>query len=75
MLDKQAIHNIKHNLLVENFNEEPVLYCTRCLSLRIRGMKNIEYCDQCGSVDVAITNIYDWEERYKKKYKKDFVEY
>nr|DAG97368.1 MAG TPA: hypothetical protein [Crassvirales sp.] len=45
MLEKLDIHTIKHKLLSERFNDEPVYYCTRCLSLKIRGMRDIEYCD------------------------------
>ena len=35
-----------------NYNDEPVFYCERCMSLRIRfvnGLPNSEYCDNCGS--------------------------
>lgn len=75
MLEKLDIHTIKHKLLSERFNDELVYYCTRCLSLKIRGMRDIEYCDQCGSVNIDITNIFDWEDRYKRKYKHNFIEH
>lgn len=52
----------------EEYNNEPVLYCSECLSLRIRGVDNIDYCDECGSTQVEETHIKDWEEAYKNKY-------
>ena len=75
MPEKLDTYTIRHKLLSEGFNDESVYYCTRCLSLKIRGMKDIEYCDQCGSVNIAITNIFDWENRYKRKYKHNFIEH
>jgi hypothetical protein len=56
----------------EEYNEEEVHYCTKCLSLRIRyiqGMSESEYCDSCGSTEIDTTNILDWEDKYQKKYK------
>ena len=38
------------------YNEEPVLYCKHCLSLKVRfvpRMKDSDYCDECGSTDIG----------------------
>lgn len=52
------------------YNDEPVLYCKHCLSLKIRdaGLKDLTYCDDCGSTDIESDNIFKWEEKYQNKY-------
>ena len=55
----------------EEYNTEPVFYCRRCLSLKVRDVKhldNSEYCDECGSTDVEQTSIENWDAMYVKKY-------
>lgn len=55
----------------EEFNAEPVFYCRRCLSLKVRDVKhldNSEYCDECGSTDIEQTSIENWDAMYVKKY-------
>jgi hypothetical protein len=36
------------------YNEEPVLYCEHCLSLKIRdaGLEDLIYCDECGATNI-----------------------
>lgn len=50
------------------YNNEPVVYCKRCLSLAIRTEGGTEYCDKCGSTEVESANIFDWEKMYGIKY-------
>lgn len=52
----------------EEYNDIPVEYCKDCLSLKIKDMSDIPYCDECGSTDIEETHIKDWEEKYKNKY-------
>lgn len=57
---------MEHN---NQYNEEPVFYCNRCLSLAIiRSKGSYCYCKECNSADLGVTDIDDWEELYKKKY-------
>lgn len=66
--------NLKEEI---NYNEEPVFYCKRCLSLKIRFVKSItnsEYCDNCGSTDVESTDIEDWRNKFKNRYGYDHLE-
>lgn len=54
-----------------DYNEEPVFYCRKCLSLKIRDVEcieNSEYCDDCGSTDIAQANIEEWDAMYVAKY-------
>ena len=60
-----------------NYNDEPVFYCERCMSLRVRfvqSLSNSEYCDVCGSTDIEQTNIEDWRQQFKDKYGYDHLE-
>lgn len=59
-----------------SYDEEPVYYCKRCLSLNIRQMpyvKDQDYCGECGTTDIATTSIEEWKEMYKKKYGHEFI--
>ena len=52
------------------YDEEPVVYCKKCLSLRIlrMGLDDLVYCDNCGGTDTGELNIKEWETLYKNKY-------
>lgn len=49
-----------------DYNEEPVYYCSHCLSLKIRNVAcfDMGYCDECGSTDIDSTDIHSWENQY-----------
>lgn len=60
----------------KGYNEEPVYYCKRCLSLNIRqipSMKSMDYCDDCGAVNIGTASIEEWSALYKERYKCDFI--
>ena len=60
----------------EEYNSWPVWYCNRCMSLNIKQIPNIEdseYCDQCGSTDIQIALLPEWEKLYIKKYGKKLI--
>lgn len=59
-----------------NYNDEPVHYCPRCLSLkimRVQGMDDLDYCDTCGSTSTEQCHIEEWREKYKEKYGFDYL--
>lgn len=59
---------------VEAFNNIPVVYCSECLSLKIINYsETIGYCDDCGNTVLSSAHIYNWETKYKDKYKKEFL--
>lgn len=59
----------------EEYNNIPVHYCTNCLSLDIRYTDDeIDFCDDCGDIDIEIIHIEFWEELYKNKYGKKFLQ-
>ena len=60
----------------EEFNIEPIYYWKNCLSLRIRDVAHLsdsEYCDECGSTDIGVTDITTWDKLYTEKYKHSFL--
>jgi hypothetical protein len=61
----------------EEYNNEPVYYCTHCLSLCIKGvpgMQGLDYCDDCGATDIKTTHIEEWKNLYKSKYGFEYLE-
>lgn len=58
----------------KEYDEEPVVYCKHCLSLRIMSIDGIELCDDCGSAEFEQTDIYNWEKLYENMYGHKFVE-
>lgn len=67
MKDLQRIHN------KEYYNEDPVSYCKECLSLKVRGVDGMLYCDKCGCTEIEEANIYDWEKMYAEKYAGEYL--
>lgn len=57
----------------EDYNEEPVFYCTECLSLKIRSIDDIDYCDECSSTSIEQIDIYTWENLYQNMYGNKFI--
>lgn len=59
-----------------NYDEEPVVYCTKCYSLKIKYEETIDSdcCMDCGSTETAETSIHQWEELYKQRYGHKYIE-
>lgn len=55
-------------LTPQKYNDEPVTYCSHCLSLNIKIMEDTDYCDDCGSTETAVTHIDVWTMLYENKY-------
>ena len=69
----QNINDILTQSEQEEYNAEPVFYCTHCLSLRIKALDSyVDYCDNCGCTDIETTDIFTWREMYRKRFGKDF---
>ena len=52
----------------EEYNNIPVHYCTKCLSLKILVYdEETSYCDDCGSTDIAEAHINEVLELQKNK--------
>ncbi len=59
-----------------SYNDEPVLYCKSCLSLKVKRVSSdidLDYCDDCGSTDIEQAHIEDWKKMYKERYGTDYL--
>ena len=56
-----------------NYNDEPVFYCKKCLSLKIRVIGDLDYRGQCGCTDIDKAHIKYWDTLYREKYGKPFI--
>lgn len=64
---------LEKDTTVEDYNKEPVYYCTHCMSLKIKSLDSfVDYCDDCGSTDIESTDIYSWMRMYRERFGKDF---
>lgn len=57
----------------KQYNEIPVFYCKDCLSLAILRLDDYNYCKHCGSTDIDVAMIEDWEKIYKEKHGRKFL--
>lgn len=61
---------------VSDYNEEPVRYCARCYSLKVKYEEatDSEYCGDCGCTDILEAPFDVWEKKYESRYKHKFAE-
>lgn len=61
---------------IKEQEEEPVYYCARCYSLKIKYEESIgmDCCGDCGCTDFRTSSYEDWEKLYKQRYGHKFVE-
>lgn len=55
----------------EEYNNEPIHYCSECLSLKIKTIasdSDLTYCDECGGTDIHTAHINEWRQRYINRY-------
>lgn len=66
-------------MVEQDYNNEPVFYCKRCLSLNVKSMDEdhdtdfLDFCDDCGSTEIEQTDIHTWEKMYEQKYGINFL--
>lgn len=58
-----------------DYDDEPVVYCARCYSLKIKYEEAIDAdcCMECGCSDVKSASIDEWEQLYAKRYGTKYV--
>lgn len=55
------------NVHKEEYNNIPVHYCKNCLSIKINGEEECDYCEDCGGTNIDQCHISEWEEMFIKK--------
>lgn len=58
----------------QQYNDEPVYYCSQCLSLNIKSIDDYDYCVECGNTNILTDHIKLWGKKYEYKYDKEFLE-
>lgn len=59
---------------INDYDKEPVYYCHRCLSLKVKAdIADYCYCDECGSTNVDTASIFEWDDMYKNRYGFSFM--
>lgn len=55
---------------VTDYDLEPVCYCKRCYSLKIKyeEVTDSDYCGDCGCSDIAQAPLEEWEKKYEARY-------
>ena len=57
------------------YDDDPVYYCPRCLSLEIKAdIGDYCYCNKCGSTTIETVSIDEWEKKYKERYGINYLE-
>lgn len=61
---------------LKSYDDEPVEYCLKCYSLKIRYEEAIDTdcCMDCGSTEIGVTDIDTWEHLYKNRYGHKFLQ-
>ena len=57
-------------------DDEPVVFCTKCLSLKIKheDYLDMDCCGDCGCTDIEEASLDEWEKKYIAKYGHKLVE-
>jgi len=75
-----------NNIEKPDYNKIPVRVCKQCLSLKIKcdeaiepcdeykSDSEMEYCGDCGNVDITIMLFSKWEKQYEEKYWTKFLD-
>lgn len=60
----------------KDYDEEPVTYCSRCYSLKIKheDITDSDVCMDCGCTETKTTDISTWEKLFERRYGRKFVD-
>lgn len=61
---------------LNDYDYEPILFCARCLSLKVKHEETIDadYCGDCGCSNINEAPFSEWEKLYEKKYGHKYCE-
>lgn len=59
----------------KEYDDEPVTYCSKCYSLKIKheDVTDTDVCMNCGCTEVSTTDISTWERLYEGRYGHKYV--
>ena len=72
----------KYNMITkkQDYNNVPIHYCKTCLSINLKVVefaaqnREVTFCVTCGNTDIDSTHVTEWEDFYKDKYGKKFLD-
>lgn len=61
---------------MEEYDSEPVTYCSKCYSIKIKYEESIgmDCCEDCGCTDFKTSTFEEWEKLYERRYGHKFME-
>lgn len=61
---------------LKEYDEEPVQYCAKCYSLKIRHEEqtDTDFCMDCGCTETKTASIGEWERLFEERYGHKFIE-
>ena len=61
---------------ISKYDEEPVEYCSNCLSLAIKDDDGFAICQQCKNDTTKIAeDIFIWEDLFEERYKVKYLDW
>lgn len=67
--------NNKKKRVKTKYDLEPVYWCPSCLSLHIKTIQEIPYCETCGNTTICEGKIDTWIQFKKGRNHTDFIDY
>ena len=69
------MENIPEFRGIGDYDSEPVRYCSKCYSLKVKYEEEIdsEYCADCGCSDILESSFAEWEQKYERRYGHKFA--
>lgn len=66
---------MRYNNEENDYDNEPVKYCSRCYSLKIgyESVVDAECCMECGCSDILESPIEEWEKLFERRYGHKYV--
>ena len=61
----------------QEYNQEPVYYCRKCLHLKIgyvAVLEGSEYCEDCNSTNIEKATIEEWDKMFFNRYGYHYLE-
>ena len=59
----------------EEYNKVPLMYCQKCLSIKVKEEEGYSICGDCGNDTFEEDVINDWEYRFKLRYGVSYLEW
>lgn len=61
---------------IEEYDSEPVTFCSRCYSLNIRhdDSMDLDCCGKCGCTDFRTASVAEWEKLFENRFGHKFIE-